>query len=603
MENSPLLGSDQVPHPSGGNASVNTSSFDSGATHDIASHPVGTYDDDDAESMSVNSNGRRSLWFYAFASILVAAVLGSIVAAVVLVTKNHTHPPRAVIFMVSDGCGPTSMTVARNFAQYRQSQADPTTPVSMQLPLDTMLIGSSRTRSSSSLVTDSAAGATAFSCVQKSYNGAVAVTDEIRPCGTLLEAAHVLGYRTGVVVTSRVTHATPAAFTAHVAHRDSENLIAEHQVAGATPLKFMADLVLGGGRRHFIPRDVPGSVRTDDRDLRIEAAEIFNATVVQSAAELAALPRDASSLPVLGLFSTSDMAYEVDRPTTDQPSLADMAAYALDVLGGELRDHRTPFFLMIEGSRIDHAAHDNDPAAHIYDLIMYNEVVAMVKKFVDEHPGTVVISVSDHETGGLSGGRQLTPEYPEYIWYPEVIARVSRSTFFVAADLFAYAAGSGSDAPPSEIEMRTYVLTTIENYQGVSDLTMAELDNLTTLALGGQAANQAAMMVALGEVISVRAELGWTTHGHTAADVNLYAYGGSHAATARDIMRDLAGNRENTDVGLFVRNYLGLDLASITERLLAGPLDLGGLGKAIRTAVGGQPRAGASPETALWGHN
>lgn len=133
--------------------------------------------------------------------------------------------------MISDGYGPASETFARSYLQHLIQVDDPlirpsgrwaslnpandpdaTTPTDangktayygITLPLDSMLIGQSRTRSSDSLVTDSAAGATAFSCGMKSYNGAIAVEPENRdPCGTVLEAAKHQGYRTGLVVTS-----------------------------------------------------------------------------------------------------------------------------------------------------------------------------------------------------------------------------------------------------------------------------------------------------------------------------------------------------------------------------------------------------------------
>lgn len=98
------------------------------------------------------------------------------------------------------GMGPTSLHVTRSWLQYKNSL-----PYSETLFLDKHLIGTSRTRSSNSLVTDSAAGATAFSCGKKSYNGAIAVLPDHSPCGTVLEAAQKAGYMTGLVVTTRLT--------------------------------------------------------------------------------------------------------------------------------------------------------------------------------------------------------------------------------------------------------------------------------------------------------------------------------------------------------------------------------------------------------------
>lgn len=111
------------------------------------------------------------------------------------------------------------------------------------------------------------------------------------------------------------------------------------------------------------------------------------------------------------------MAYNLDREAEKEPSLMEMATKALDILSAATKDSDKGFFLMIEGSRIDMAAHSNDPAAHIHEILAYQETVAAVKKFVEANPNTVVVSVSDHETGGLSVAHQLGVEYPEYKWY------------------------------------------------------------------------------------------------------------------------------------------------------------------------------------------
>lgn len=136
-----------------------------------------------------------TLLVYALGSFL-SLVLVFCITAWCLMAPPIAAQPRGVILMISDGFGPASQTMARNFAQYSGNLS-----ASFQMPLDTILVGSSRTRSSSSLVTDSAAGATAFSCALKSYNGAIAVDPQGRACGTVLEAAKALGMVTALVAT------------------------------------------------------------------------------------------------------------------------------------------------------------------------------------------------------------------------------------------------------------------------------------------------------------------------------------------------------------------------------------------------------------------
>lgn len=106
--------------------------------------------------------------------------------------KTKQNGKRNLIFMVSDGMGPASLSLTRSFRQFEGDL-----PINDILQLDQHFIGSSRTRSSSSLVTDSAAGATAFSCGRKSYNGAISMLPDHTPCGTVLEAAKRAGYITG----------------------------------------------------------------------------------------------------------------------------------------------------------------------------------------------------------------------------------------------------------------------------------------------------------------------------------------------------------------------------------------------------------------------
>ncbi|KAL7748472.1 vacuolar alkaline phosphatase [Sorochytrium milnesiophthora] len=468
----------------------------------------------------------------------------ALIAAVALAHGAARPRKRNVIMMVSDGFGPASETFGRTMYQYVNNK-----PFDAKTPLDEIFVGSSRTRSSSSLVTDSAAGATAFSCHMKSYNGAISVDPDKRPYGTVLEAAFKKGWKTGLVVTSRITHATPAAFNSHVVWRDYENDIAEQQI-GDYPLGRVTDLMFGGGRRHFVPQPDPESVRTDNRSLIDEAAK-GGFHVITQRAGFDALKEDAS-LPILGLFTPDHMSYEVDRDPAKEPSLKEMAQKALDILDHASRsDKNSPgFFMMIEGSRIDMAAHSNDPAGHAHDILMYYEVIETVKRYVEEHPDTVMVSTSDHETGGLALARQLTSAYPEYLWHPEAVLHQRNSTFVLAQQVLEYAPGDAD-------KRRKFVSNVIvKQSMGLPDPTDDELAYMLndTRTVGE-------LDYYMGTMVSKRAQLGWSTHGHSAVDINLYAFG-------RDAEK-LRGNHENTEVGQFLANSLDLhdEMDRITKTL------------------------------------
>ena len=310
---------------------------------------------------------------------------------------------RNLIFMVSDGMGPTSLSLTRSFKQVRSGL-----PIDDVLVLDQHLIGSSRTRSSSSLITDSAAGATAFSCGAKSYNGAISVLPDHSPCGTVLDAAKKAGYMTGLVVTTRITDATPACFAAHVNKREEEDRIAEQEV-GDYPLGRVVDLMLGGGRCHFLPNSTNGSCRNDDRSI-VELAKNNGFSYVDDRKGFDGLGLGHSvKLPVLGLFAPTDIPYEIDRQHQNDvyPSLDEMAQTALQALSAATQDSDKGFFLMIEGSRIDHAGHGNDPVAQVHEVMAYDKAFASVLKFLeDDSTQGVVVSTSDHETGGLATARR-----------------------------------------------------------------------------------------------------------------------------------------------------------------------------------------------------
>ena len=310
---------------------------------------------------------------------------------------------RNLIFMVSDGMGPTSLSLTRSFHQVSGGL-----PFGNVLVLDKHHIGSSRTRSTSSLITDSAAGPTAFSCGQKSYNGAIAVLPDHSPCGTVLEAAKKKGYMTGLVVTTRITDATPACFAAHVNQRGEEDRIAE-QLVGDHPLGQVVDLMLGGGRCRFLPNGTTGSCRGDEKNV-VDLAKKNGFTYVNSREDFDGLNfGSAVKLPLLGLFAGGDIPYEIDRRLVGDvyPSLDELARTALGALSAATRDSEYGFFLMIEGSRIDHAGHGNDPVAQVHEVLAYDKAFTSVLDFMDKDDVEgVLVGTSDHETGGLAVARR-----------------------------------------------------------------------------------------------------------------------------------------------------------------------------------------------------
>lgn len=220
-------------------------------------------------------------------------------------------------------------------------------------------------------------------------------------------------------------------------------------------------------------------------------------------------------------------------------------------------------------------AHNNDPVAHVHEILEYHRTIKVVRDFVKRNPDTIMISTSDHETGGFTLGLQPDPDtYPDYLWRPEVIAKAKVSTEILTSHLLAFHAAnpaptahsSGQDLSRQQELYRRRVQNFIrkdvlEHGLGIKD---PSDDELAFLANPKTIPND--MLRFLGHAISRRANLGWTTMGHTGVDVNLYAE--SSPEGGERILEGLKGNHENTDIGDFMVSYLDLDLPSITERLV-----------------------------------
>ncbi|KAK2612213.1 vacuolar alkaline phosphatase [Conoideocrella luteorostrata] len=512
------------------------------------------------ENTEGNSNTRKATKWSRISDIgiFVWALVATTAVIVLAVWTQHNqqtskHDSRAtkrnLIFMISDGMGPASLSLTRSYRQYVEGLPEGDT-----LTLDKHFWGSSRTRSSSSLVTDSAAGATAFSCGKKSYNGAISMLPDYQPCCSVMEAAKRAGYATGLVVTSDITDATPACFASHVMIRQLQDDIALQEV-GEGPLGRSVDVMFGGGRCHFMPNSTSRSCRLDDMDIVSLAKEKYGWTYADSRKAFDALDGgNNANLPLLGLFADTDIPFELDRKGVNDvyPSLSEMANTAVRALERATAKSDKGFFLMIEGSRIDHAGHINDPAAQVREVLEYDGTFKTVLRFIDSTTTeTVLVATSDHETGGLATAIQEPDHLPVYNWYPQVLANASTSCEKLAATLQGHVSNKAYSM--SYQQLKSWINNElIVPGLGISDATDEELSLL--------AEKPEASANTFAAIISLRAHIGWSTHGHTAVDVNVYSSGGPETDNIR-------GNIENTDIGKFLSHYLNVDVDEITKDL------------------------------------
>lgn len=285
--------------------------------------------------------------------------------------QDEKSVARNVIFMVGDGMGISQITAgmyANNnsiaFEKFRK-------------------IGFHKSYAYNDLVTDSAAGATAFSTGHKTYNGAIGVGPDTLALETILEEAEDRGYHTGMVTSSTIVHATPASFIAH------NRLRRNYEEIAADFLETDIDLFIGGGLKYF-------NRRQDGRDLTAELeqkgyfmSDYFKEDLDQidfsEHSKVGYLTSDADPLPV----------------AQGRDYLPSATSKALDFLHAKSKDEKG-FFLMIEGAQIDWGGHANNGEYIVSEMIDFSKTIDVVWEFIQNHPETTVIITADHETGGLA---------------------------------------------------------------------------------------------------------------------------------------------------------------------------------------------------------
>ena len=382
--------------------------------------------------------------------------------------------PKNVIYMIGDGMGPAYTTA------YRYFKDDPTTKSVDQTVFDTMLTGMARTYPDDhTVVTDSAASATALSSGHKSYNGAIAVDTDKKPLQTMLEIAKQRGMTTALLATSQINHATPASFAAHNESRNNYDEIANDYIDNKIAGKLPVDLMLGGGTKYFI---------RDDRNLVDE----FKAAGYQYGDDIQNLDQ-ITQLPAIGLYAAKGLPFALDENPT---RLTKLTSKALDLLDNQNKDG---FFVMIEGSQIDWCGHANDIACAMAEMDDFASAIEKAKAYVDKNKDTLLVITADHSTGGLTLGA-----HGQYKWEADVVHGVKATAGTITQHLLE------SDDLKSVWNKYTSIAFTPEN----------KIKLEQAKSMGDKALN-----LAVKSIISDTSFTGWTTGGHTAVDVQVFAYG------------------------------------------------------------------------------
>ncbi len=438
----------------------------------------------------------RTLIFMLIAGILLAPATGLAAQA-----KN-------IILMIGDGMGPSQFGAAWLYSNRTLGKELRMVEV-MKSGRTAYLVNDT----ADAIVTESAAAATQIACGIKVPARAVGMgPDGKTPCKTVLELAKEKGVATGLVTTSGITDATPAAFAAHVPHRSDEASVA------AQELQTGVDVLLGGRKQFFLP-EAAGGKRKDGRNL-LEEARRAGYAVVGTAGEL----QQGNGAKVLGLFNMGNMAYEIDRAKTAEPSLADMAAKTLEVLAKSPKG----FFVMIEGGRIDHASHRNDAAATIRDTLAFDEAVGVALDFQRRNSDTLIIVTADHETGGM-GIIGHSKDSKEYVGIDLAAIQKAQASFEIILDEL------GKDPTPEKIrevvKKHLAIEITEDEAKVVANDTIRKLDPKNY---------SYATLHSLAFVLRPYLRVGWASQTHTASP--LFAFGSGPGS------EELVGFLHNTEL-------------------------------------------------------
>jgi len=274
--------------------------------------------------------------------------------------------PKKIIFLIGDGMGLTQISGA--MSEYKGVNAFERFKV----------IGLIKTQSADDYVTDSGAGATVFSIGKKTFNGAIGVGADTVSYENLFEKLKKKNMGTGVIATSSITHATPAAFYAHVGSRNSEDDIASFLLNGT------CDIAIGGGNKFF-------TMRKDKRNLYKELQQKGFTTVSDTVENFSAQ----NSSKLIYTLATDGMKRKLDGR---DDFLKRASLNAIDILS----KNGNGFMLMIEGSQIDWGGHAMDYEYMKTELWDFNETINAVLNYAERNKDVLVVVTADHETGGLS---------------------------------------------------------------------------------------------------------------------------------------------------------------------------------------------------------
>lgn len=472
---------------------------------------------------------------------LVSCLICSNISTAKPLEEVKSGTAKNVIYLIPDGMSQGGVTLARWV--YNDGK---------KLNLDYITAGLMQTHNSNTIIADSAPAGTAMATGVKTedkmigvrpksatliYSEQVGINDQLMPVASVLEAAKLNGKATGIISTSEVQHATPADFTSHTTNRKQYTNIGEQQVYQNM------DIVMGGGLGYLeldksAEKNIGSKYRVDNENM-IDVIKNKGYDIVTSREEMLA----SKSKKIWGGFAKEAMKRNLDKPL-NEPSIAEMTKKAIEVLS----QNKNGFFLMIEGSQVDWAAHANDTIGIISEIKAFDEAVGEALKFAKSRKDTVVIAATDHGNSGITiGNRETTKNYSTlpvetFVKY----LRKANMTEEKAAQLV--------------VDKKLSIPEAMKQL-GITDISEEEIKEISTKTKIEDIQQE------MANIVSKHSFIGYTTGGHTGEDVAFYVYDPTDKNT-------LTGTIDNHELALYAAKVLGLNMNEANKKLFVSDLDL-----------------------------
>ena len=468
-------------------------------------------------------------------------VLSIVLIITVLFTMAQPKPIKNVIVMIPDGTSTSLLSAARWYQTYLDS-------TQTTLNIDPYLCGLVRTHSSDAPIGDSAPTTSCYMTGMPQQTGFVATypvatdhdlvpvdaTRAYQPLATLLEAAKILQYKsTGLVFTCEFPHATPADCSAHSYKRGRYSVIAPQMVHNHI------DVVMGGGVK-YLEESYQNDLKNAGYNVYLDDIQGF---------------RNCTKAPVWALFAETSMPYWLEADKQQTPSIAEMTRKAIDLLS----KNENGFFLMVEGSKVDWAAHDNDAKNAIIEFLEFDKACGEVLRFAEKDGQTVVVILPDHGTGAVTlGNPKASRDGYDKLSLKQLMSPIDN-----------YKLSNWSMGEKLKKADTTEWPQLFETYFGFTPQP-AEITYLTTGSDYSnspipyeQRKNNLSVCKMLSQILYNRTYFGFTTFGHTGENVFLAVY---HPQNDR-----LMGVPTNIEVNKYLRRQMQLtdELEQLTEDIYA----------------------------------